>query len=136
MDGQGEKPGYPYGEMDALKWAEEFERLNPGVMDKDTMLGWFANAIMTGFDKAGAGLSEDNRGQIIATFEHNDTLGVKYHDMKPWKFWAAGKMIEMLGDQMVVENQMAMMQQAKQQAQALELLSRQPGGIRGPGTRQ
>jgi hypothetical protein len=31
-----------------MKWADEFERLFPGVMDKGTMLGWFANAIETG----------------------------------------------------------------------------------------
>jgi len=45
--------GYPYGEFDALKWAEEFKRIYPeGVPELDTMLGWFANAIMTGYDKA------------------------------------------------------------------------------------
>jgi hypothetical protein len=45
-------PGYPYGEFDAKKWADEFERLFPGVVDPELMLGWFANAIMTGYDKA------------------------------------------------------------------------------------
>jgi hypothetical protein len=45
--------GYPYGEMDAKKWTEEFFRIYPnGCSDFDTMLGWFANAIMTGYDKA------------------------------------------------------------------------------------
>jgi hypothetical protein len=32
---------------DAMVWAQEFCRINPGV-ELDTMLGWFANAIETG----------------------------------------------------------------------------------------
>lgn len=50
------RPGYPSGEWDALKWAEEFVRIaqeNPAIAtDEGTMLGWFANAIMTGYDHA------------------------------------------------------------------------------------
>ena len=46
-------PGYPYGQFDARKWAAEFERIFADQRpDEDTMLGWFANAIMTGYDKA------------------------------------------------------------------------------------
>jgi hypothetical protein len=75
---------------------------------------------------------QSNRGEIIVTFGLDDTLAVKYHDMKPWKLWAAAKMLEMMGDQMVVENQMAMMQQQRQQQAAIDLLTRQPGGLRGP----
>lgn len=42
-------PGYPFGEPDAMKWATEFEELFAGrAVEKDTMLGWFANAIETG----------------------------------------------------------------------------------------
>ena len=44
---------YPYGEFDAHKWADEFDRIFPDKRpDTDTMLGWFANAIMTGYDIA------------------------------------------------------------------------------------
>ena len=44
---------YPYGEFDAQKWAEEFERLYPELeLSEGIMLGWFANAIMTGYNKA------------------------------------------------------------------------------------
>ncbi len=50
---------YPYGEFDAMKWAEEFIRIFGDNDDRQrerpdtaTMLGWFANAIMTGYDKA------------------------------------------------------------------------------------
>lgn len=44
------KKDYKYllGERSASVWADAFEELNPGVMDKGTMLGWFANAIETG----------------------------------------------------------------------------------------
>lgn len=45
--------GYPYGEFDAQKWAEEFDRIFPDSRpDHATMVGWFANAIMTGYDFA------------------------------------------------------------------------------------
>lgn len=37
--------------MDAKVWADEFVRLN-SASDHATMLGWFACAIMTGFDEA------------------------------------------------------------------------------------
>ena len=40
-----------YGQFDAVVWAREFCRLNPGA-DEATMIGWFANAIMTGYDEA------------------------------------------------------------------------------------
>jgi hypothetical protein len=43
-------PHYPLGELDAAKWAAEFVRLFGG--DEGLMLGWFANAIMTGYDEA------------------------------------------------------------------------------------
>lgn len=54
--------GYPYGEWDAMKWAEEFVRIvreNPEIAtDEGTMVGWFANAIMTGADRCGTSLRE------------------------------------------------------------------------------
>lgn len=37
--------------MDAKVWADEFVKFN-SASDHGTMLGWFANAIMTGFDEA------------------------------------------------------------------------------------
>jgi len=43
------------GEFDAMKWAEEFQRIvvDGGLtIDKELMLGWFANAIMAGHDYA------------------------------------------------------------------------------------
>lgn len=53
-----EKPrsaSFPYGEFDAREWAAEFVRIfgdRRDDIDEDLMLGWFANAIMTGYDKA------------------------------------------------------------------------------------
>lgn len=44
-------PGYPYGVFDAAQWAAEFKRRFP-ESDEALMIGWFANAIMTGWDAA------------------------------------------------------------------------------------
>lgn len=45
-------------DMNAMRWAEEFVKIHGG--DKELMHGWFANAIMCGWD---------NRKYHI-TFEH------------------------------------------------------------------
>jgi len=61
-------PGYPYGEFDATKWAAEFKRIFPDS-DEHLMIGWFSNAIMTGFDKAKNDIPEvevDEDGFIVA----------------------------------------------------------------------
>lgn len=42
---------YLLSDMDAMKWADEFVKLNP-AMDHGLMLTWFACAIMTGYDEA------------------------------------------------------------------------------------
>jgi hypothetical protein len=43
-------------EFDAMVWVKEWMRItkeNPSIpTDEDTMLGWFANAIMAGYDTA------------------------------------------------------------------------------------
>ena len=45
-----------YGEFDARVWAKEFiksVKKKPSIAtDEGTMIGWFANAIMSGYDKA------------------------------------------------------------------------------------
>ena len=44
---------HPYGEFNAMEWVEAFFEIYPDAnVDRDTMLAWFANAIMTGYDKA------------------------------------------------------------------------------------
>lgn len=35
---------------DARVWAEEFMRITKGSVDEEDMIGWFANAIMCGWD--------------------------------------------------------------------------------------
>jgi hypothetical protein len=51
-----------HGEFDATVWAEEWMKtikLFPDVpYDEGTMIGWFANAIMAGYDR---GLAETQR---------------------------------------------------------------------------
>jgi hypothetical protein len=43
------------GNTDAQRWAQEFVRMvtaNPAIpTDEGTMIGWFANAIMAGYDE-------------------------------------------------------------------------------------
>ena len=36
--------------MDAQAWAAEFMRITGGAVDERTMIPWFANAIMCGWD--------------------------------------------------------------------------------------
>lgn len=41
--------------MDAAKWTAAFMQIGPGKVghvDADAVLGWFANAIMAGYDEA------------------------------------------------------------------------------------
>jgi hypothetical protein len=45
-----ERPDWPLPSFDARDWAEAFCKLNP-QMDEGTMLAWFANALMRGFDE-------------------------------------------------------------------------------------
>ncbi len=38
--------------FDAQEWAQEFIRLNPACgMPEDVLIGWFANALMKGWDE-------------------------------------------------------------------------------------
>lgn len=45
-----------HGEFDAAVWAEEFVKMvakHPHIpTDEGAMIGWFANAIMAGYDRA------------------------------------------------------------------------------------
>ncbi len=36
---------------DAVVWAKEFMRVTKGSVDEEDMIGWFANAIMCGWDQ-------------------------------------------------------------------------------------
>ena len=48
-----DRPDWPLPSFDAQDWAKEFCRINP-TMDEGTMVGWFANALMRGFDEHAA----------------------------------------------------------------------------------
>jgi hypothetical protein len=48
-----DRPDWPLPSFDARDWAKAFCKLNPG-MDEETMLAWFANALMRGFDEHGS----------------------------------------------------------------------------------
>ena len=63
------------GEFSAKVWAEEFVRsvkIKPEIAtDEGTMLGWFANAIMAGYDKA----NQEKAGSIeVGVEEIKDTI--------------------------------------------------------------
>jgi hypothetical protein len=46
-------PSFPYGTWDAEKWADHFmEHFGDVLPNREIMMSWFANAIMTGFDAA------------------------------------------------------------------------------------
>ena len=45
------RPDWPLPSFDARDWAEAFCKHNPGA-DEANMVGWFANALMRGFDEA------------------------------------------------------------------------------------
>lgn len=58
----------PTGNLDAQVWADEWLKTleaNPDIAkDKATMTGWFANAIMTGYDKGHR--NEEVKSQALA----------------------------------------------------------------------
>jgi len=59
------------GEFDAQVWTNEWIRIikdNPSIpTDRDTMLGWFANAIMAGYDRARREVEHEKR----KTYNHS-----------------------------------------------------------------
>jgi hypothetical protein len=66
------------GEFDASKWAKEFVRTvkeNPAIAtDESTMIGWFANAIMAGYDKD---KQERESAAREAVVEYDKEIGAK-----------------------------------------------------------
>ena len=62
------------GEFSAKVWAEEFVRsvkIKPEIAtDEGTMLGWFANAIMAGYDK----VNQEKAGSIEVGVEELETI--------------------------------------------------------------
>jgi hypothetical protein len=55
-----ERSDWPSPSFDARDWAEAFCKINPAA-DEGTMLAWFANALMRGFDEHAARANLDVR---------------------------------------------------------------------------
>jgi hypothetical protein len=51
-----ERSDWPLPSFDARDWAEAFCKLHPDI-DEGLMIGWFANALMRGYDERSAQLS-------------------------------------------------------------------------------
>ena len=47
-----QRPDWPLPSFDAMDWAKAFCKINPTCgLDESTMVGWFANALMRGYDE-------------------------------------------------------------------------------------
>ena len=47
-----ERPDWPLPSFNAVDWAKAFLRINPDCgIPEDVMVGWFANALMRGYDE-------------------------------------------------------------------------------------
>lgn len=49
-----ERPDWPLPSFDAMDWAKAFCKINPNGPPEDVMVGWFANALMRGYDERSA----------------------------------------------------------------------------------
>lgn len=57
-----ERPDWPLPSFDARDWAEAFCQRFPSV-SQDDALGWFANALMRGFDEHAARCAKSNKAE-------------------------------------------------------------------------
>lgn len=71
-----ERPDWPLPSFDAKDWAQAFLAKNPDCgLGEDTMVGWFANALMRGYDQRKAptpNMLEMERAVQMATAEINN----------------------------------------------------------------
>lgn len=65
--------------IDAYMWAEEFMRLTKGQVNKEDMIGWFANAIMAGNDEA------NRRHPKLSLEEYSELYEKGYEHGKKWQ---------------------------------------------------
>jgi hypothetical protein len=82
--------GFPYGEFDARQWAAEFKRLRPDS-DEELMQGWFANAIMTGYDRG-----RRDEGATAEDYAHCPVCGSPAVVRLPAE-WADGRALAIVG---------------------------------------
>ena len=62
--------------MDAQVWASKFKELFP-ESDEGLMLGWFANAIMAGYDTAQMRQAKQNKDAFWKDYDPTDSLDHK-----------------------------------------------------------
>jgi hypothetical protein len=78
------------GEFDAMVWTEEFQRVvvDGGIeIDKNLMLGWFANAIMAGYDYAQKHPEEIGSTVVVSPTALDDLAGGhRMHELTPNPF--------------------------------------------------
>lgn len=55
-----DRPDWPLPSFDARDWAAAFCKIHPS-MDEGTMISWFANALMRGYDEFAARLAATKR---------------------------------------------------------------------------
>ena len=62
-----ERPDWPLPSFDARDWAraflEAYEKADDGFLCEETMITWFASALMRGWDEHGSRLAATRRGQ-------------------------------------------------------------------------
>jgi hypothetical protein len=75
-----ERPDWPLPSFDARDWAEAFLKINPTCgLDAGTMISWFANALMRGFDEQTARMAALN---LDIRCEHGCTLKKVNHTIR------------------------------------------------------
>lgn len=76
-----ERLDWPLPSFDAKDWAEAFCKINP-TADEATMLTWFANALMRGFDEYAARVGDLN---LDVRCERGCTLRKVKAALSTWK---------------------------------------------------
>ncbi len=90
-----ERPDWPLPSFDARDWAEAFCKKWPGV-DQDVMLGWFANALMRGWDEHAARSALAKRPVAFRVKMKNGEW-ILYEDEQPASEFAESTRAEMQG---------------------------------------
>jgi hypothetical protein len=96
--------------MDAQIWAAEFVKLNPGA-DEGNMIGWFANAIMAGYDTAQHRAARSETGPLgwvhFTTPNHPDRWDTQEYGIIEFANAAEAKKAEALFNKLEAEREAA-----------------------------
>ncbi len=101
------EPNYLLSTFDAREWAKEFCRIVgkkiPAIRsNEDWMMGWFANAIMTGYDHGRRHyeypvpplMTPERAVEVLNRHKHRGLKWTMAHDVEsrePWGRWAYGQ---------------------------------------------